>query len=118
MGVKRQVARPLGHGFPPDFPERLERFREVSGLSWRSLASMLGVTTYRLSLWRRGVVPSGAHLFLLLTLAEAMELRDGVLMRPERDLPRASASPRRLTPRVDPLFPLPEPLPPLMERTR
>ena len=117
MGVKRQVARPLGHGFPPDFPERLERFREASGLSWRSLASMLGVTTYRLSLWRRGTVPSGEHLFLLLTLAEAMGLRGGVLMRPERDLPRAGASPQRLTTRRPPL-PLPEPLSPLMERTR
>ena len=90
MGVKQQVARPLGYGFPPDFPERLERFREAAGLSWRALARLLGVTPYRLSLWRRGAVPSGAHLFLLLTLAAAMGLRDGVLMRPERDLPRAS----------------------------
>ncbi|MCY4615660.1 MAG: helix-turn-helix transcriptional regulator [Chloroflexi bacterium] len=94
MGVKRQVARPVGHGFPPDFPERLERFREAAGLSWRALARLLGVTTYRLSLWRRGTVPSGAHLFLLLTLAAAMGLRDGILMCPERDLPRASASRR------------------------
>ncbi len=91
MGVKRQVARPLGRGFPPDFPERLERFREAAGLSWRGLARLLGVTTYRLSLWRRGTVPSGEHLFLLLTLAAVLGLRDGVLMQPERDLPRAGA---------------------------
>ncbi len=91
MGVKRQTQRPVRAGFPPDFPERLERFQEVAGLSWRSLASMLGVTTYRLSLWRRGTVPSGQHLFVLLTLAESLGLRDGGLMQPERDLPSASA---------------------------
>ena len=117
MGVKRQTQRPVGSGFPPDFPERLERFKEAAGLSWRSLASMLGVTTYRLSLWRRGVVPSGAHLFLLLTLAEAMGLRDGVLMCPERDLPRAGASPQRPTTHR-PSLPLPEPLSPPKEGTR
>lgn len=94
MGVKQQVARPLGSGFPPDFPERLERFREAAGLSWRSLARLLDVRPYRLREWRRGTVPSGEHLFVLLTLAAAMGLCDGVLMRPERDLPRARASRR------------------------
>ena len=92
MGVKRQAQRPVRAGFPPDFPERLERFQEASGLSWRALARLLGVTTYRLSLWRRGTVPSGEHLFLLLTLAAVLGLRDGVLMQPERDLSRASAA--------------------------
>ena len=92
MGVKRQAQRPVRVGFPPDFPERLERFQEASGLSWRALARLLGVTTYRLSLWRRGTVPSGEHLFLLLTLAAVLGLRDGVLMQPERDLSRASAA--------------------------
>ena len=35
-----------------------------------------------------GRCPSPAHLFLLLTLAEAMGMRDGILMCPERDLPK------------------------------
>lgn len=113
MGVKRQTQRPVRAGFPPDFPERLERFQEASGLSWRRLAALLGVTTYRLSLWRRGVVPSGAHLFVLLTLAEAMGLRDGILMRPERDLPRSSAPSATHAPSLA----VPEP-PPSPERTR
>lgn len=107
MGVKRQTQRPVRVGFPPDFPERLERFHEAAGLSWRRLAALLGVTTYRVSLWRRGVVPSGAHLFVLLTLAEAVGLRDGVLMCPERDLPGSTSQPPAT----------PEPLPP-PERTR
>lgn len=89
--MKQQRQRPLGFGFPPDFPQRLERFREAAGLSWRALARLLGVTPYRLSLWRRGTVPSGEHLFLLLTLAAAMGLRDGILMQPERDLPRGAS---------------------------
>lgn len=91
MGVKQQDARPLGYGFPADFPERLERFRKAAGLSWRSLASLLDVKPYRLREWRRGAVPSGKHLFVLLTLAATMGLRDGILMCPERDLPSASA---------------------------
>lgn len=92
MGVKRQVRRPLGSWFPADFGERLARFREAAGLSWRSLARLLGVTPYRLRQWRRGAVPSGEHLFVLLTLAEAMGLCDGILMQPERDLPMEAAS--------------------------
>ena len=28
-----------------------------------------------------------SHLFLLLTIADVMGLRDGILMQPERDLP-------------------------------
>lgn len=95
MGVKRQVQRPLGSWFPADFGQRLARFREAAGLSWRSLARLLGVTPYRLRQWRRGAVPNGEHLFVLLTLAEAMGLRDGILMQPERDLPRNGAADRR-----------------------
>ena len=48
----------------------------------------MGVRTHRLRSWRRGVIPNSTHLFLLLTLAEAMGLREGILMYPERDLPR------------------------------
>ncbi len=88
MGIQQRVRRPVQFDFPTDFPERLALFKEASGLSWKGLARLLGVRPYRLWKWReRGVAPSPAHLFLLLTLAEAMGLRDGILMCPERDLP-------------------------------
>ena len=88
MGTQRRVHRPFRYVFPPDFPERLERFKEASGLSWRAIARMLGVRLDRLRQWRnKGVAPSPAHLFLLLTIAENMGLRDDILMCPDRDLP-------------------------------
>ena len=35
---------------PDDFPQRLERFQEESGLSWSEIARRLG--TYRHTVWR------------------------------------------------------------------
>ena len=87
MGVQQRVHRPFEYVFPADFPERLARFKEASGLSWRSLARLLGVSPYRLREWRYSTLPSPTHLFLLLTIAEGMGLRDGVLMCPDRDVP-------------------------------
>ena len=87
MGVQRRVHRPVQFDFPGDFPERLECFKRESGLSWKALARLMGVRPYRLWRWRHGTLPSSTHLFLLLTLAEAMGLRDGILMRSDHDLP-------------------------------
>ena len=90
MGVQQRVHRRVEFDFPKDFPGRLALFKEASGLSWKALARLLGVRPYRLWQWReRGVVPSPAHLFLLLTIAEVMGLRDGILMCPDRDMPEA-----------------------------
>ena len=63
-GTDRQWIRT--RSFPKDFPERLERLKELSGLSWRELAERVGVTPSRVSGWRRGRVPRG---FALLDLA-------------------------------------------------
>ena len=88
MGVQQRVYRPIEYDFPPDFPERLALFKEASGLSWKAIARLLGVSLHRLRQWRnKGAAPSHTHLFLLLTIADVMELRDGILMRPEQDLP-------------------------------
>ncbi len=88
MGVQQRVYRPVEYDFPPDFPERLALFKEASGLSWKALARLLGVSLHRLRQWRnKGAAPSHTHLFLLLTIAGAMGLRDGILMCPDRDLP-------------------------------
>ena len=88
MGVQKRIHKPIEFDFPSDFPDRLARFKELSGLSWKGLARLLGVRPYRIWKWReKGVAPSPAYLFLLLTLPDAMGLRDGILMCPERDLP-------------------------------
>ena len=88
MGVQKFVYRPVEYDFPADFSERLKLFLKKSGLSTRGLARLMGVRPDRVRKWRnRGVAPSHAHLFLLLNIADAMGLRDGILMQPERDLP-------------------------------
>lgn len=89
--MQRRVHRYVEFDFPADFPERLAQFKDASGLSWRGIARALGVSPHRLRQWRNGrAVPGTAHLFLLLTVAESMGLRDGVLMCPRRDLPECA----------------------------
>ena len=88
MGVQQRIYRPVEYDLPPDFPERLELFKEASGLSWRELSRLLGVSLHRLRQWRnKAVSPNPANLFLLMTIADVIGLRDGILMQPERDLP-------------------------------
>ena len=51
---------------PEDFPQRIVRLKEASGLSWRGMARALGVDPKQLRRWRRGVEPGeGAMLSLL-----------------------------------------------------
>ena len=88
MGVQQRVHRPIEYDLPTDFAERLELFKKASGLSWKALARLLGVSLHRLRQWRnKGASPNPAHLFLLMTIADVMGLRDGILMQPSRDLP-------------------------------
>ena len=43
-----------------DFPRRLERLKEASGVSWRGFAKALGLDPKQLRRWRKkGVEPSG-----------------------------------------------------------
>ena len=67
---------PTPSTLPDDFSDRLVRFKEASGLSWRALARELGVNPYRLREWRRGVTPTTPHLLHLLGLAEQFGLGD------------------------------------------
>ena len=55
--------------FPVDFPERLESFRQLTGMSWGELAACLGVQYERVMAWRRGAEPRGAALLDLMRLA-------------------------------------------------
>ena len=56
--------------FPEDFPRRLERLKEASGLSWRGMARAIGVDPKQLRRWRRkGVEPAGGAMLALLRFA-------------------------------------------------
>ena len=55
--------------FPEDFGTRLERLKELSGLSWREFAETLGATDRGVLKWRRGGPPSGAYFWAILKLA-------------------------------------------------
>lgn len=55
--------------FPNDFGERLERLKELSGLSWGEFAERLSVTQRGLAKWRNGGPPSGAYFWGILKLA-------------------------------------------------
>ena len=60
---------------PHDFPERLERFKEESGLTWAEIARRLG--TYRHTVWRWAegkIRPNCQHRKALLALADSLGL--------------------------------------------
>ena len=71
----RKYYSPRTHVFPADFPERLERFKEESGLSWAEIARRLGAHPVTVRRWRfRGVRPSVVHQTALLDLADSLGL--------------------------------------------
>ena len=63
--------RQLPHGglLPNDFPDRLERFKKATGLTWAGLAAKIGVDYKQMYRWRNGVEPSGGALHALYTYA-------------------------------------------------
>ena len=74
MGRQRWVYRLEPPPFPEDFPERLERFKEASGVSWRGLARELCVDVRLVKRWRKGSRPDSANLIALFSLAARMGL--------------------------------------------
>ena len=62
---------PLETGvFPEDFPERLTRLKEASGLTWTAFALAIGVDRKQLRRWlRKRVEPSGGPLMALVRFA-------------------------------------------------
>ena len=60
--------------YPNDFPRRLERLKEESGLTWADLARRLDTPALNLWRWRNGIRPSRRHLFALLNLADELRL--------------------------------------------
>lgn len=73
--------RPSGAEFPDDFPQRLERLRESSGLTWRALARDLGVSVRSVYRWRAGTRPDAAHMLAIVEFATERELLDCLLGR-------------------------------------
>ena len=69
-GVTAFKRRNNGVDLPKDFPERLEQFREVSGLSWGELAACMGVDHERVTSWRRGALPRDLALSKLYRVAQ------------------------------------------------
>ena len=80
--------------FPPDFPERLNRLREATGLSWRALARALRVEARTLRRWRGGTKPGPGHLYRLFCFAIERGLLHCLLPGTEVEAMR-----RRLPPR-------------------
>ena len=74
MGRQRWVYRVEPRRFPEDFPQRLDRFKEAAGFSWRGLARELRVDIRLIKRWRNGVKPDSAHLVALLVLAARLGL--------------------------------------------
>ena len=75
MPRQRIEYRRNSYAFPEDLPQRLERFKQESGLSWAELACRLGTYPHTLWRWRNmGVRPSAEHMLALLELAEELGL--------------------------------------------
>ncbi len=63
------------YDFPQDFPQRLVRFQEESGLSWAEMNRRLGTDPHTIRRWRdEGVRPSVGHFAALLKLANDLGL--------------------------------------------
>ena len=58
--------------FPKDFGERLERLRELAGLSWEECAERLSADDDRVMEWRKGSVPSGGEVWHIMHLASTV----------------------------------------------
>ena len=85
MGRQQWVYRLEPSRFPEDFPERLERFKEASRLTWRGLARELRVDIRQVKRWRKGTRPDPGNVVALFALAARMGLLH--LLLPEAGAP-------------------------------
>ena len=81
VGRQRWVYRLEPPRFPEEFPQRLERFKEASGFSWRGLARELCIDIRLIKRWRNGARPDSANLIALFGLAARMGLLHLLLPR-------------------------------------
>ena len=69
IAAQRRAPSPEGGVLPEDFPDRLRRLKEASGLTWNGLAQELGVDRKQLDRWRKGVEPCGGAMLSLVRFA-------------------------------------------------
>lgn len=81
MPRQRKQHRREVHVFPEDFPQRLDRLKEESGLTWSEFAARLGANPLTVRRWRQGTRPNALHLLALLELALSLDLPDLVSAR-------------------------------------
>ena len=77
--------------FPDNFPQRLKRFQEESGLSWSEIARRL--ETYRHTVWRwadGGLRPNHQHRKALVELADSL-MRYTIPMPDDSPIPGRNA---------------------------
>ena len=74
---------------PEDFPQRLDRLKMATGLSWEGVAVCLAVDVHQVRRSRRGTEPCGGALFALFRLAGHVPDGLDLLLRGD-----ASGSPR------------------------
>ena len=103
---------PLAHdGFVPtltDFPQRLKRFKEESGLSWAEIARRLGADPKTVRRWHKDGVRPNAH--YLLALQDLAKGRASVICSPsERCHTRLRSRGDERSPAKTPEFAPPEP---------
>ena len=72
---------------PEDFPRRLTRFKEASGLTWQGLARCLGVDGRQVLRWRQGAEPCGGAMLALVRLALKVPGAVNALAEDETDYP-------------------------------
>ena len=65
---------------PGDFPKRLERLKEASGLTWSGFARAVGVDPKQMHRWRRGVEPCGGAMHSLYRFAARLPNGLAILM--------------------------------------
>ena len=64
---------PYGSLLPEDFPKRLERLKEASGLTWSGFAKAIGIDYNQMYRWHNeGVEPSGGAMHSLFLFASRM----------------------------------------------
>ena len=89
------ILPPGTSALPSDFPDRLERLKKASGLTWNQLGEKVGVDPRQLIRWRGGSEPSGGAMLSLIRLTQVLPEGQQMLFGDVRQ------SGRRRSPRKD-----------------